>query len=172
MRKFSIFLVSLVSLLSLTSFGAASDARDEASAFYLGAGGVLTLSQGGSSLRRVGGAAVRGGANHSDFWALEGDVAWQENAAGLGVDALVHLQAWSVYGDLFGYSPFDPFVTAGVRGWIGDRDAGQVGPQLGLGAFWHLDDRWSIRADANATLGLETDVEVVYTLAMGVQFAF
>ena len=139
---------------------------------YLGAGGALTLPQGGSRLRRVGGAAVRGGVYLSDFWALEGDVAWQEDAAGLGVDALVHVQAWPAYGDLFGYSSFDPFVTLGARGWLAGRGAGQVGPQLGLGAFYHLGDYWSLRADANATLGLETDVEVVYSISVGAQFAF
>ncbi len=139
---------------------------------YLGAGGVLTLPQGGSHLRRVGGAALRGGAYLSDFWALEGDVAWQEDAAGLGVDALVHVQAWSAYGDLFGYSAFDPFVTLGAHGWLAGHGDGQVGPQVGLGAFWHLDDHWSFRADANATLGLESDVEVVYSLSVGVQYGF
>lgn len=167
-RRFSVFLASLVSLLSV------ADARAESGidAAYVGAAGALTLPQGGSQLRRLGGAAVRGGAYLSDFWAVEADLAWQENAAGFGVDTLVHVQEWSVYGDLFGYSAFDPFVTVGARGWLGDHGVGQVGPQIGLGAFYHLDDHWSLRADATATLGVDTDVEVVYSLAVGVQYGF
>ena len=139
---------------------------------YLGAAGALTLPSGGSVLRRVGGAAVRGGAYLSDFWAIEGEGAWLEDSVGLAVVALAHLQAWPAYGDLFGYSAFDPFVTAGARGWMDGHGSGQLGPQLGLGAFWHLDDRWSLRADASATLGVETDVEVVYSLSAGVQYGF
>lgn len=167
-RRFSVFLASLVSLLSV------ADARAESGidAAYVGAAGALTLPQGGSQLRRLGGAVVRGGAYLSDFWAVEADLAWQENAAGFGVDTLVHVQEWSVYGDLFGYSAFDPFVTVGARGWLGDHGVGQVGPQIGLGAFYHLDDHWSLRADATATLGVDTDVEVVYSLAVGVQYGF
>lgn len=174
--KFEIshLLASLATLLSLASFGASSATSGE-SGFgpaYVGAAGVLTLPQGGSRLGRLGGAAVRGGAYLSDFWAIEGDIAWQENAAGFGVDALMHVQAWPAYGDLFGYSAFDPFVTAGARGWLDGHGAGQVGPQLGLGAFYHLDDHWSLRADATATLGIETNVEMVYSLAVGVQYGF
>lgn len=170
--EISVLLAALVSFLSLSSVAASPDASDEPGVAYVGAAGVLTLPQGGSRLDRLGGAAVRGGAYLSDFWAVEGDVAWQENAAGLGVDALLHVQAWPVYGDLFGYAAFDPFVTVGARGWLDGHGVGQVGPQLGLGAFYHLGDRWSLRADANATLGLETDVEVVYSLAVGVQYGF
>lgn len=154
---------------ALFALFAASSLRAES---YVGAAGALVLPQGGSELRRVGGAAVRGGAYLSDFWALEGEAAWLEDSVGLAVSALVHVQAWPVYGDLFGYSSFDPFVTAGACGWLDGCGSGQVGPQLGLGAFWHLDDHWSLRADASATLGVETDVEVVYSLAVGVQYGF
>ena len=139
---------------------------------YLGAGGALVLPQGGSDLRRVGGVSLRGGAYLSDFVALEGEAAWLEDSAGLAANALVHAQAWSVYGDLFGYSAFDPFVTLGARGWLGGRHGGQVGPQVGVGAFYHFDDHWSLRLDANATLGLETNVEMVYSLGVGIQYGF
>ena len=139
---------------------------------YLGAGGAIVLPQGGSDLRRVGGVSLRVGADVAEDFAVEGEAAWLEDSAGLAVDALVHAQAWSVYGDLFGYSAFDPFVTVGARGWLGGRGGGQVGPQAGVGAFYHLDDHWSLRADANATLGLETNVEVLYAISVGIQFAF
>ena len=139
---------------------------------YVGAAGALMLPPGGSDLRRVGGVSLRVGADVAEDFAVEGEAAGLEDSAGLAVDALVHAQAWSVYGDLFGYSAFDPFVTLGARGWLGGRSGGQVGPQAGVGAFYHLDDHWSLRADANATLGLETNVEVLYTISVGIQFGF
>lgn len=172
MRRFSLFLVSLVTLAALVAPSAVAAEEVAGGASYLGASGALTLPQGGSRLRRLGGAAVRGGVYLSDFWAVEGDVAWQENAAGLGVDALVHVQAWSAYGDLFGYSAFDPFVTVGARGWLVSDGGGQVGSQMGVGAFYHLDDSWSLRAEVNMTLGLETRVAAVYTISVGIQRGF
>jgi len=132
--------------------------------------GALTLPEGGSQMHHVGGAAVRCGRYLDDNWALEAEVAWQEDFVGLSVDALWHWQGCDLYGDLFGYSRFDPFFTFGARGWIGRR--GQVGPKSGLGAFYHLTDNVALRFDADATLGLETRCEVDYTLEAGVQYAF
>lgn len=138
---------------------------------YVGLSGSVTLPQGGSRMRRVGGAAIRGGTYLTEDWAVEGEVAWLENFAGLGVQALGHLQGWGLYGDLFGYSRFDPFMTLGAKGWVGDG-CGQVGPKAGLGAFYHLTDSWSLRADADATLGLETNCERLYSISAGFQYAF
>ena len=156
--------VLMVGALLLPLGGAAGEA-------YFGFAGALTLPQGGSQLRHLGGVALRGGYYLNDDWAVEGEAAWLENAAGLSVQALGHFQGWSLYGDLFGYSRFDPFVTLGAKGWIG-QDDGQVGPKAGLGAFYHLTDDWSIRVDADATLGLETDCEIIYSLSAGVQYSF
>ena len=138
---------------------------------YVGLSGSLLLPQGGSKMHRLGGASVRVGSYLNENWAVEGEAAWLENAAGLSAQALGHLQGWDLYGNLFGYSRFDPFVTLGAKGWIG-HGCGQVGPKAGLGAFYHLTDNWSLRADADATLGLETNCEVLYSLAVGVQYSF
>ena len=94
-----------------------------------------------------------------------------ENAAGLAVQGLWHWQDADLYGRLFGYSAFDLFFTFGARGWIGDG-LGQVGPKAGVGAFWHLTDDWSLRTDADATLGLDSCVAMLYSLSLGVQYAF
>ena len=138
---------------------------------YVGMSGSVLLPQGGSKMHRLGGAAVRIGSYLNENWAVEGEAAWLENAAGLSVQALGHFQGWDLYGNLFGYSRFDPFVTLGAKGWIG-HGCGQVGPKAGLGAFYHLTDNWSLRADADATLGLETNCEMLYTLSAGVQYSF
>ena len=150
---------------------AAEEETSEASGGYVGAAATIVLPQGGSSMRRLGGGTLRAGWYFGEFWAIEGDAAWLENMAGLGVDALWHIQGWRPYGDLFGYSRFDPFVTVGARGWVGG-DAGQVGPKAGVGAFWHMTEAWSLRLDADATLGLDSRAEVVYSIAAGVQYSF
>ena len=139
---------------------------------YVGASAALVLPQGGTArMRRVGGAALRGGWYFSDFFAAEGEVAWLENAAGLAVQGLWHWQDADLYGRLFGYSAFDPFFTFGASGWIG-HNLGQVGPKIGVGAFWHLADNFSLRADAGAVLGLDSDVAMVYSISAGIQYAF
>ena len=141
------------------------------SGWTAGVSGALTLPEGGSRLRRLGGVALRAGCDVSENVALEGEAAWAEDFASLAAQGLWHLQGASLYDYYFGYSRFDPFVTGGVRGWIG-RDGGQVGPKLGVGAFYHLTDAWSLRVDADATLGLETNCEMLYSLSAGVQYSF
>ncbi len=159
----------------LVAFTAPAETEGEDADFkhgYVGAGGVLTLPQGGAErMRRLGGASVRTGWYFDEFASVEGEAAWQENAAGLAVQCLWHWQGADLYGRLFGYSVFDPFFTLGARGWIGDG-IGQVGPKAGVGAFWHLTDDWSLRFDADATLGLDSRTEVHYTVSAGVQYAF
>lgn len=130
-------------------------------AIYVGAGGSLVMPQGGGDMdHRLGGGIVRAGVYASDFWAFEAEAGWMETKASLGVDALWH---W------WGYERFDPFFTFGARGWIDDGD---VGPCAGTGFFYHLDNNWSLRADADATLGIERDTEMIYRLTAGVQYEF
>jgi len=139
---------------------------------YVGLSGALTLPQGGSRMHHVGGAAFTFGAYHSDNCAFEGQIAWLEDACQLGVQEVLHFSGLEFYNRLFGFSQFDPFVTVGCRGWMGNHGVGQVGPKAGIGAFYHLTDRWSLRADADATLGLDSRVEMLYGLGIGLQYTF
>ena len=139
---------------------------------YVGAAGAMVIPSGGTAhLRRLGGGALRVGRYIGEFLSAEGEVAWMENSAGLGVQGLWHWQGADLYGRLFGYSSFDPFFTFGARGWIG-HDIGQVGPKAGMGAFWHLTDEWSLRADADAVLCLDSGTSVVFVLSAGIQYSF
>ena len=110
--------------------------------WYAGGAAQLALPQGGSRMRRLGGGAAR---------------------------AVWHLHGWGEFDMLFGYERFDPFLSAGAKGWIHD---GQVGPSAGLGAFYYLTDDWALRFDAEATLGLDTRVETVYSISAGIQWFF
>ena len=107
-------------------------------------------------------AAVRAGFYWTEMWALEGEAGAADDHTAFATKALWH---W------WGYERLDPFFTLGARGWVG-RGPGQVGPKVGVGTFYHLTDNWSLRADADATLGLDSRVEMLYTISAGVQLSF
>ena len=139
--------------------------------FYVGVSASGVIPQGGGGRSTLGGAALRGGYYVTESFAGEGEVAWLEDACALTAQGLWHLHGWDVYDRLFGYSRFDPFLTGGVKGWMGRRD-GQVGPKVGFGAFYYLSDAWAIRGDADAVLGLNGETCVDYSLAIGLQYSF
>ena len=161
MRRLLAMLVLSAASLATAAEAEFEDETCELERWYVGSAATVTLPQGGSRLRRVGGAALRGGYYLDEFWAVEGEASWLEDSAGLAADVLWH---W------WGYERLDPFFTAGARGWIGR--SGQVGPKVGIGSFYHLSDSWSLRFDADATLGLDTRRSVDYTLSLGVQYSF
>ncbi len=160
-------ILKLFALAAFSSLSAAGSAADidydyveyDFERWYIDTGATVVLPQGSGSMRRLGGATARLGYYTGDFLALEASTAWLEDSAGFGFGALWH---W------WGYEKFDPFFTFGGAGWTG----GQAGPSLGWGTFWHFDDNWSLRFDANATLGLNGDTEMVYSISFGLQFAF
>ena len=157
-------------LCALAIFSATAEEENVSHGAYAGAAGALTLPQGGSRVNRAGGALLNAGVYLFDGYAIEASVGQLEGFTAFGVDALVHFYTFDLYDRFFGYSAFDPFFTIGANGWLDGR-RGQVGPSAGLGVFWHLDDNWSIRTDATATLGLDTDVEMLYTVTVGLQYS-
>ncbi len=137
---------------------------------YAEAVGQAIFPQGGGDLgRHRAGGAVRLGKNWTPNFASEIEVAVLEDLSGLAWRNVWHLQGWEWFGKLFGYERFDPFLTFGVRGWL---PHGDVGPFAGIGALYYLDDYWALRFDADATLGLESDVETVFSVSAGLQYTF
>lgn len=127
--------------------------------WYTGARAVTVIPQGGGSMRNLCGAGAYLGYYVGDFLTIEASAAWLEDTAGLSVKGLWH---W------WGYEKFDPFFTFGASGWID----GEVGPTVGWGTFWHFNDYWSLRFDADATYGLDGHDEMVYSLSLGLQWSF
>ena len=149
-----------VASLSIVSPAVEDEDDDyELDRWYVGASATLVMPQGGGDMRRLGGATARVGYYVTEALAVEADAAWLEDCAGLGVQGLWHF---------WGYERFDPFLTFGARGWID----GDLGPVAGIGVFYHLTDNWSLRADAQATLGIDSDCDMVYSLGAGVQYTF
>ena len=160
---------ALVAALAPLLAVAASAEEPAESGWYAGGAAQLVLPQGGSRMRRLGGGAARAGRYITDSLALECEAAWLEDSAALAARAVWHLHGWEEFDMLFGYERLDPFLSAGARGWMHD---GQVGPSAGLGAFYYLTDDWALRFDAEATLGLDTRVETVYSISAGIQYFF
>lgn len=157
---------AIVCLLTLGAW-----AEGELSDVYVGVSGFGVLPQGGSLVERGAGASIRGGRYLTEALAFEIEAGTHERAYEVGADLLCHWFGWELYDRFFGYSAFDPFVTIGAKGFWRDS-RGQVGPSAGFGAFYHLDDHWSVRGDITATLGVDTRVEVVHTLSLGLQYNF
>lgn len=159
--NFKSLLIFFILALSLTSV--AKDEYDyveyDFERWYTGARAVAVIPQGGGEMRNLCGAGAYLGYYIDDFLTVEFSSAWLEDTAALSLKGLWH---W------WGYERFDPFFTFGVSGWID----GEVGPTLGWGAFWHLNDYWSIRFDADATYGLDDADEMVYSIALGLQWSF
>ena len=154
-------------ILALSFFAAlACCAGDE---WYVQGAAQIVLPQGGARMRRLGGGAARFGRYLTDSLAVEGEAAWLEDCASLAARAVWHLHGLKEFDMLFGYERFDPFLSAGARGWLHD---GQVGPSAGVGAYYYLTDEWALRFDADATLGLDTHAEAAYTISAGVQYFF
>ena len=157
-----------VALLSISGANATDKAdfpeteEIEFARWYVGGSAMMTLPEGDSRMRRLGGGALRAGYYFAEFWAIEAEAAALEDSAGLSTAVLWH---W------WGYERLDPFFTFGARGWIGNG-RGQVGAKAGIGSFYHLTDYWSLRFDADVTLGLDGCTETVYTLSAGVQYSF
>ncbi len=155
------FAIVLALALAVQAILAGDD--DEAYAFdrfYAGVAGTAVLPQGGGRMGDRAGAAFRAGCYIGELFAVEGEAACLGHRAGLAARGLWH---W------WGYERLDPFFTFGAKGWMND---GQVGPCGGLGAFYHLTESLSLRADADATLGLDTRREMVYSLCAGLQISF
>lgn len=128
----------------------------------------VLMPQGGHSMRTLCGGAVRAGRYFSDALALEAEAAWLENCASLSARMLWHLHGWELIDSLFGYERFDPFVAFGVRGWI----EGDVGPALSVGGYYYLTNEWALRFDGEAVAGVDGDLQMLYSVSVGLQYSF
>ena len=169
--------------------GVAEEESDGFPSAYLGASGGIFLPGNGSSLKRAAMASARGGWYLSDNLALELEGGCAPNAASsrggnatvtaFAARGLFHLTGIEEFDMLFGCERFDPFVTFGAAALFASRHAfadgshrTAIGPTAGVGAFYHLTDRWSLRFDATAAMAVDTPCGMAYGLAFGLQWNF
>lgn len=166
---------------------AESDAAS--TAWYAGAAGGVMLPGNGNSLRRAAEIRLRGGCYFSEFFAFElegscvpfaaSDHGGGTTLSGVAAQGLLHFSGWDAYDRLFGCERFDPFVTFGAMSRFAGRhvfaDASHrtaIGPVCGVGAFYHLTDSWSLRADATAQLCCDSPCGMLYGVSIGLQYGF
>ena len=166
----------------------AEEVDDEISYGYVGAAGGLLLPGNGNGLRRAALVAARGGWYADEYLAFEAEALCAPHAAsdvggtavwGGSVQALWHLSGWEAFDKLFGCERFAPFLTCGVQALCaprhvfadGSHQTG-IGPAAGVGAFYHLTDNWSLRADARAALAVDSPCGMTYALLAGLQCSF
>ena len=182
--KKSIFLVALLAAACVP----ADEAVDGAQA-YLGAAGGIFLPGNGSSLKRAATVSARGGWYVSDNLALELEGGAAPNAVSsrggnttvteFAARGLFHLTGIEEFDKLFGCERFDPFVTFGAEALFASRHVfadgshrTAIGPTVGLGAFYHLTDQWSLRFDATAAMSVDTPCGMSYGMSIGLQWDF
>ncbi len=154
----------------------------------LDAGVKAIMPGGGSSLEAAPAVAVRASRYLTEAFALEmegysapaadcrhGNAA----VAGAAVNGRWHLAGWETFDKLFGCERFDPFVTLGAGAIFADRhvfaDSSHrtaIGPVFGLGAFYHLTDSLSLRADGGVMLDCATPAGVIFSVGLGLQYSF
>lgn len=183
MRK-SLLAVALVA--GLVSVSVCAEEVEDFDRWYAGAAGGMFLPGNGTSLKRAGLVAVRGGWYATEFCAIEAEVLAAPNASSRGghadiwggsVQGLFHFAGWEEFDLLFGCERFDPFLTCGVQAlcatrhvFADDSHRTGIGPSVGLGAFYHLTDRCSLRFDARAAMAVDSPCGMDYALTAGLQF--
>lgn len=159
LKKLSIFTLSFITYtLSFSSLFAASEDEEiiELERYFVSPQARIVLAESGHVFAG-GGATI--GYYLNEFWAIEGTAALLENKGYFAADLLWH---W------YGYERLDPFFTFGASALTSEA----VGPKLGTGTYYHLDDNWSLRADADAMMNVDQETKMNYSLALGIQYAF
>lgn len=153
-------LILILAALAATTFtarGGSEIVEDiDLERWCLGASATTLLPQNGLHPAHRDGASLSLSYYANDFWAFTGEAATFGGTTGFGAGALWH---W------WGYERFDPFFTFGARGWL----PGGVGPAGGIGAFFHLDEKWSVVLSADATLDLDGENGMIYTVSLGLR---
>ncbi len=89
---------------------------------------------------------------------------------GFGIDALYHFNR---------YAAFDPFLSVGAGAYGGTHETPWVRGedieamvQVGVGAFWHLNENLSLRGDLRYHLAIDNDYKAFTSADIGLVYAF
>ncbi len=187
-RKTFISLIAFAAALAMQCVASEEDAYVY-DPWYAGVSGGAMLPGNGNSLERAASVSLHTGRYLTETFAVETAVAsaphvcaGRAGAATLtsvSIGALLHFTYFTFYDRLFGSERLDPFLTFGVNGTFASRhvfahDAHRtgIGPYAGMGAFYHLTDNWSIRAEARAALCCDSPCGMLYVASLGLQYSF
>lgn len=162
--------VSLVlALFALVFVASAQEASADYDTHYVFAAASAVVPSCGGRVHRTGGAGLGAGWYATEFTAFELEAADHANRAFFAARWLAHFSACDKYNELFGYERTDPFLTLGAAGWTA---RGEVGPSVGLGTYYHLTDRLSLRVASEAVFGCDGRRETPFVLSAGLRYSF
>ena len=157
--------------------------------WFAGASGGILLPGNGNSLRRAATISFNAGRYLTETFAVEvaaasaphvaTDRAGGVTATSIAAGGLLHLTAFTFYDRLFGSERLDPFFTFGANAsfasghvFADGSHRSAVGPYAGIGAFYHLTDSLSLRAEARADLCCDSPCGMLYGVSVGLQYSF
>ncbi|MFA7174119.1 MAG: outer membrane beta-barrel protein [Kiritimatiellia bacterium] len=153
---------------------------NQSSRWYVSPGAGMMFFQGGQPVDEGFNMVLRLGYDLTESWSTEAGVSWAPNITGSGVsaqnvngfflDGLYHFDR---------FERFDPFLSVGMGNYRaknrvfceGDKHI-VWGPRVGAGFFYHLTDRWSLRADAGSFMSIDQHCAMMYTFDLGVAYRF
>ncbi|MFO7936158.1 MAG: outer membrane beta-barrel protein [Kiritimatiellia bacterium] len=161
----------------------------DTSSWYVSPGVGMMFFEGNQTVDEGLNMVLRLGYDISEHWSVEGGLSWAPNITqnkdfktergdnvtgqsirGLSLDGLYHFDR---------FERFDPYLAAGLATYrSNDRvfcegSRRQVtGPRVGAGMFYHLNDKWSLRADARTMMAVDETCEFLYTADLGVAYRF
>jgi len=199
MNKLVFVMVGLLSAFAgADAYGA--DELADAPRWYVSPGVGMMFFEGNQPTDEGLNMVLRLGYDLSDHWSTEGGVSWAPNitsngqdwrddgahgeGGGLGFDEGVGAQ--SVRGLFIDglyhfnrYNRVDPYLTGGFgyyrandKVFCEGSEYSVSGPRVGAGVMYHLNDRWSLRADTRAFMALDQTCEFIYTADAGVAYRF
>jgi len=190
MKKSVLLLGILLGFAGVTA--ASADELADSPRWYVSPGVGMMFFEGNQATDEGLNMVLRLGYDISDHWSTEGGVSWAPNITsngqdwrddggedegvgaqsvrGLFIDGLYHFNR---------YNRVDPYLTGGF-GYFRANDKvfcegseySVSGPRVGAGVMYHLNDRWSLRADTRAFMALDQTCEFIYTADAGVAYRF
>lgn len=160
--------------------------------WYVSPGVGMMFFEGNQPVNEGLNMALRLGYDLADHWSLEGGLSWAPNITSNGRHGhddgrrgydLSGQSIRGAFGDVlyhfYRFERFDPFLTAGFgyyrsnnRVFCEGDEFSVCGPRLGLGAMYHLTDRWSVRADFRSFMAIDETCEMTYTGDAGITYWF
>jgi len=182
MKKIPITLLFFIGLSGIVS--AFAGELTDASRWYVSPAAGVLFSDGNQKTDDAFNMLLRFGYDISDHWSAEAGASWAPNMP--VNDPLVNKGAQNIHGALIDglyhfnrYERWDPYLVGGLGYFTSDNSVFShgtrtdiIGPRVGAGLMYHLNDQWSLRADVRAFMALEEDCEWLYTADAGVVYRF
>ncbi|MDA3927310.1 MAG: outer membrane beta-barrel protein [Kiritimatiellae bacterium] len=189
MKTFNYLYLILLLVAATNTVFAADDSEvpladvDQTSRWYLSPGVGMLFFEGNQPVDNGLNMVLRLGYDVTEHWSTELGVSWApnitdnngfgckaQNVNGFFLDGLYHFDR---------FERFDPYLAGGFGNFRANDSVfceGSEhivsGPRAGIGFFYHLNDRWSLRVDTRAFMALDQTCETMYSADLGIAYRF